>query len=69
MITRFDGRSQIAVGLRSNLFSRRILTLTLELKFQGFSPFITDDDSVASVVASGFQNVPQALGVKEKKQA
>jgi len=37
------------------------------LKFQDFSPFIADDDAVAIVVASGFQNVPRELGVKEEK--
>jgi len=37
------------------------------LKFQGFSPFIADDDAVAAVVAPGFQTVPQELRVKGKR--
>jgi len=37
------------------------------LKFQGFPPFISGNDAVSAVVASGFQNVPQELGVKEEK--
>jgi len=37
------------------------------LKFQGFSPLIAGDDAVTAVVAHGFQNVPQELGVKGEK--
>jgi hypothetical protein len=37
------------------------------VKFQGFSPFITGDDAVTAVVAPGFQNALQELGVKGER--
>ena len=67
MITRFDGKSQIALELCIIGFQAGFLLWTIELKFQGFSPFIAGDDAVAAVVASGFQNFPQELGVKGER--